>query len=157
MVLFPFSGFLFKNNDQCISSKGRGDGRYNKRRSSYFLQRYMHLLQQPIEPITDLLIFPFSTLPATSTTIKHHAHEHALTPRDYLNASQTDPAPFEFCPVFGPGDPVAERRGQYALLKSRLHTGSNARIQRVVQKALSGSPITISVLGGSGTLPPPII
>lgn len=72
-----------------------------------------------------------------------------LTPRDYLNASQADPAPFDFCPVFGPGDPVTERRGQWGLLKSRLHQGSNARIQKVIHKALSGSPVTISVLGGS--------
>ncbi|KAJ9122975.1 hypothetical protein QFC24_004013 [Naganishia onofrii] len=72
-----------------------------------------------------------------------------LTPRDYLNASINDPAPFEFCPVFGPGDPVAERRGQWGLLKSRLHQGSNARVQKVVQKALSGLPVTISVLGSS--------
>lgn len=72
-----------------------------------------------------------------------------LTPRDYLNASQADPAPFDFCPVFGPGDPVTERRGQWGLLKSRLHQGSNARMQKVIHKALSGSPVTISVLGGS--------
>jgi hypothetical protein len=73
-----------------------------------------------------------------------------LTPKDYLNASATDPAPFEFCPVFGPGDTVAERRGQWPLLKSRIHTGSGARIQRVIQKAMAGMPITVSVLGGSG-------
>ncbi|KAJ9103196.1 hypothetical protein QFC21_002619 [Naganishia friedmannii] len=72
-----------------------------------------------------------------------------LTPRDYLNASINDPAPFAFCPVFGPGDPVAERRGQWGLLKSRLHQGSNARVQKVIQKALSGLPVTISVLGSS--------
>jgi hypothetical protein len=82
-----------------------------------------------------------------SADIAHH--DHPLTPRDYLNASQSDPAPFDFCPIFGPGDIVAERRGQWGLLKSRLHQGSNARIQRVVQKALSGMPVTISVLGGS--------
>ncbi|WVQ97351.1 hypothetical protein IAU59_004462 [Kwoniella sp. CBS 9459] len=72
-----------------------------------------------------------------------------LTAKDYLNASAADPAPFEFCPVFGPGDHIAEKRGQWGLLKSRLHTGSGARIQRVVQKAMAGLPVTISVLGGS--------
>ncbi|WVQ85407.1 hypothetical protein IAT38_007572 [Cryptococcus sp. DSM 104549] len=72
-----------------------------------------------------------------------------LTPRDYLNASASDPAPFDFCPAFGPGDAVAERRGQWGLLKSRLHMGSGARMQRVVQKAMAGLPVTISVLGGS--------
>ena len=60
-----------------------------------------------------------------------------------------DPAPFEFCPVFGPGDAIAERRGQFELLKSRLHAGTGARVQKVLQKAMSGSPVTISVLGGS--------
>jgi len=75
---------------------------------------------------------------------------HQLTPRDYLNASESDPAPFEFCPIFGPGDAIAARRGQVELLRSRLHMGTGARVQRVLQKAMSGAPITISVLGGSG-------
>lgn len=73
-----------------------------------------------------------------------------LTSKDYLNASAADPAPFDFCPVFGPGDEVAARRGQWGLLRSRLHMGSGARVQRVVQKAMAGLPVTISVLGGSG-------
>ncbi|WWC65441.1 uncharacterized protein I303_108059 [Kwoniella dejecticola CBS 10117] len=80
----------------------------------------------------------------------HHVLDQAhLIPRDYLNNSLADPAPFEFCPVFGPGDAIAARRGQLELLKSRLHTGTNARVQRVLQKAMSGSSITLSVLGGS--------
>lgn len=90
------------------------------------------------------------TMSHVATSVESALHDHPLTPRDYLNASQADPAPFDFCPIFGPGDIVAERRGQWGLLKSRLHQGSNARIQRVVQKALSGHPVTISVLGGSG-------
>lgn len=72
-----------------------------------------------------------------------------LTAKDYLNASTSDPAPFAFCPVFGPGDAIAQRRGQVPLLKSRIHTGTGARLQRVIQKAMSGHPVTISVLGGS--------
>ncbi|KAK4688261.1 hypothetical protein P7C73_g1846, partial [Tremellales sp. Uapishka_1] len=79
----------------------------------------------------------------------HHSDAHLLVPRDYLNSSAADPAPFDFCPVFGPGDAIAARRGQFELLKSRLHLGSGARIQRVLQKAMSGAPITMSVLGGS--------
>ena len=35
------------------------------------------------------------------------------------------------------------------LLKSRLHMGTGARVQRVLNRAMSGAPITISVLGGS--------
>ena len=88
---------------------------------------------------------------ATSdTTSPYSSASGFLTPKDYLNASATDPAPFDFCPVFGPGDTIAERRGQWPLLKSRIHTGSGARIQRVIQKAMAGMPITVSVLGGSG-------
>lgn len=66
-----------------------------------------------------------------------------------MNSSDVDPAPFEFCPVFGPGDAVAARRGQFELLRSRLYLGTGARVQRVVNKALAGLPVTISVLGGS--------
>ncbi|WWD20544.1 hypothetical protein CI109_105020 [Kwoniella shandongensis] len=87
---------------------------------------------------------------SSSSTPHHHTTETAnLIPRDYLNNSIANPAPFEFCPVFGPGDAVAARRGQLELLKSRLHTGTGARVQRVLQKAMSGAPITMSVLGGS--------
>jgi hypothetical protein len=97
---------------------------------------------------------PSLSISTASSDAVHGSHSHldpsGLTPRDYLNASLADPAPFDFCPVFGPGDPVAERRGQWGLLKSRLHQGSNARVQRLIQKALSGMPVTISVLGGSG-------
>jgi hypothetical protein len=87
------------------------------------------------------------------------AHDHAraptgpydhLVPRNYLNNSRTDPAPFDFCPIFGPGDAIADRRGQFELLKSRLHLGTGSRVQRVLQKAMSGGAVTMSVLGGSG-------
>lgn len=67
-----------------------------------------------------------------------------------MNASSSDPAPFEFCPIFGPGDAIAARRGQFELLRSRLHLGTGARVQRVLQKAMSGGAVTMSVLGGSG-------
>lgn len=87
---------------------------------------------------------------AADTTSPYASTNSLLTARDYLNASTSDPAPFDFCPVFGPGDEVAERRGQWGLLKARLHTGSGARVQRVLQKAMAGMPVTISVLGGSG-------
>lgn len=52
--------------------------------------------------------------------------------------------------MFGPGDAIAAKRGQFELLRSRLHTGTGARVQRILQKAMSGAPITISILGGSG-------
>ncbi|WVR05847.1 hypothetical protein IAU60_002873 [Kwoniella sp. DSM 27419] len=96
-------------------------------------------------------LFTFSKLvfPSADPLSPYTTAGGLLTAKDYLNASATDPAPFEFCPVFGPGDHIGEKRGQWGLLKSRLHTGSGARIQRVVQKAMAGQPVTISVLGGS--------
>jgi hypothetical protein len=90
------------------------------------------------------------TLIASSNAHVHSYIETSnLIPRDYINASTTDPAPFDFCPVFGPGDAIAARRGQMELLRSRLHMGTGARVQRVLNRAMSGAPLTISVLGGS--------
>ncbi|TXT11313.1 uncharacterized protein COLE_01723 [Cutaneotrichosporon oleaginosum] len=92
------------------------------------------------------LIVPSET--ATNPTVEEF---NELKPHDYLNNSMTEPAPFEFCPVFGPGDAIAARRGQFELLRSRVHTGTGARIHRVLRKAMKGLPVTISVLGGSVT------
>ncbi|TRM67233.1 hypothetical protein BD626DRAFT_397026 [Schizophyllum amplum] len=73
-----------------------------------------------------------------------------LKPKNYMNASMEEaPNPFDFCPVYGPGDEVAARHGALALSKTRMHLGSGARIQRVLHRALAGQPVTISVLGGS--------
>lgn len=85
-----------------------------------------------------------------------------LLPKNYLretsifsvNASELDANtagsyPFDFCPVFGPNDDLAQRYGALALTQSRLHVGSGGRIHRVLHKAFLGRPITISVLGGS--------
>ncbi|TXT03892.1 hypothetical protein VHUM_04315 [Vanrija humicola] len=94
----------------------------------------------------------FTKLIMTNDTHTHHTHDPTfIIPRDYLNNSATDRAPFDFCPVFGPGDAIAARRGQFELLRSRLHLGTGNRVQRVLRKAMSGMPITISVLGGSVT------
>ncbi|KAG8870044.1 cap64-like protein [Tulasnella sp. 331] len=72
-----------------------------------------------------------------------------LVARNYLNTSSAMPAPFDFCPIYGPRDPVAAKYGGHNLARGRIHMGSGARVQRVVHKALSGLPVTISVLGGS--------
>ncbi|KZV90938.1 hypothetical protein EXIGLDRAFT_676605 [Exidia glandulosa HHB12029] len=75
-----------------------------------------------------------------------------LHPVNYLrNLTKGDvvPPPFDFCPVFGPGDRLGLKYGSVALGRSRLYTGTNTRVQRVIHKALSGLPVTISVLGGS--------
>ena len=74
-----------------------------------------------------------------------------LTPKNYMNDTDSNTIPFDFCPVFGPGDALGSKHGIHALTKSRMHLGSGARVQRVIHKALSGLPVTISVLGGSGT------
>ncbi|KAF7326429.1 CAP64-like protein [Mycena sanguinolenta] len=71
-----------------------------------------------------------------------------LTPRNYLNGSEAAPNPFDFCPAYGPGDEIGLKHGAVTLGKTRLHLGSGARIQRVLNKALTGQPVTISILGG---------
>lgn len=94
---------------------------------------------------------PLSLTPAPSSSGHYSASRGLLTPADYLNASASEPAPFPFCPDFGPGDEVAAKRGQVALLKSRMHLGTGARVQRVIHKAMTGQPVSIAVLGGSIT------
>ncbi|KDQ06755.1 hypothetical protein BOTBODRAFT_39359 [Botryobasidium botryosum FD-172 SS1] len=73
----------------------------------------------------------------------------SILPDSEFNASHPDPSPFEFCPIFGPGDKLGLKYGAPPLLRTRLHLGTNTRIQRVIHKAMSGQPITMSVLGGS--------
>jgi hypothetical protein len=98
---------------------------------------------------------PFGSHGASAGHGRHgFTQAHLLSSHDYLNASLSDPAPFPFCPIYGPGDEVANRRGQAGLLRSKLHTGTGARMQRVVRKALSGAPLTISVLGASSASDP---
>ncbi|KAG2340378.1 hypothetical protein BDR05DRAFT_966886 [Suillus weaverae] len=76
---------------------------------------------------------------------KNYLHE-----ANYLIGNSSDAAnPFDFCPVFGPRDEIANKYGVVALAQSRLHLGSGGRVHRVIHKALLGQPVTISVLGGS--------
>jgi hypothetical protein len=70
-----------------------------------------------------------------------------------MNASIVEEGnPFDFCPVFGPGDRIGSKYGQLVMSQSRVHLGSGARVQKVIHRALLGQPVTISVLGGSGAL-----
>ncbi|KIM54294.1 hypothetical protein SCLCIDRAFT_137147 [Scleroderma citrinum Foug A] len=101
-------------------------------------------------------ILPVSQTHTQVTTI-------GLTPKNYFRESSSVPAPnasesdaftlanhpFDFCPVFGPNDDLAERYGALALAQSRIHLGSGGRVHRMLHKALLGQPVTISVLGGS--------
>lgn len=102
-----------------------------------------------------IIIFTHYALPSNNT---HNTHRYnyldtGLKSKNYLNKTREgpEPNPFEFCPVFGPGDEIGKKYGPLTLSQSRLHLGSGGRVQRVIHKALLGQPITISVLGGSGT------
>ncbi|KAJ7130333.1 hypothetical protein C8R44DRAFT_872145 [Mycena epipterygia] len=96
-----------------------------------------------------LLTFTHYIVPTAHTPIYTFSNLN-LTPKNYLNASsEAGPNPFDFCPVYGPGDEIGVKHGAVPLGKTRLHLGSGARIQRVLNKALTGQPVTISILGGS--------
>ncbi|KAF9231772.1 hypothetical protein BU15DRAFT_55760 [Melanogaster broomeanus] len=113
-----------------------------------------------------ILLLVFMSVVALTRYILPSSHQQpklfttvGLIPKNYLHEanyfatnSSTDEVagnPFNFCPVFGPGDDVAEKHGVMALAQSRLHLGSGGRVHRVIHKALLGQPITMSVLGGS--------
>lgn len=89
---------------------------------------------------------------SSSSANGHRLLSSDLKPKNYLNVTelQHPGSPFPFCPVFGEGDDMGKKYGALGLSKTRLHLGSGARIQRVVNKAMSGLPVTISVIGGSG-------
>jgi hypothetical protein len=76
-----------------------------------------------------------------------------LKAKNYFNATEADPNPFAFCPNYGPEDELGTKYGAVTLSKSRFHLGSGDRIQRVLNRALAGQPVTISVLGGSSEFP----
>lgn len=96
-----------------------------------------------------LIVFTRSILPTETSNPRHRLLHTDLKPKNYLNISD-DSNPFPFCPALGPGDELASRYDPIALSQTRFHTGSGARIQRVINKALAGLPVTISVIGGSG-------
>ncbi|KAJ6613622.1 CAP64-like protein [Mycena sp. CBHHK59/15] len=95
-----------------------------------------------------LLTFTHYILPTTHTPTYTFSSLN-LTPKNYLNVSEAGPNPFDFCPVYGPGDEIGTKHGAVTLGQTRLHLGSGARIQRVLNKALAGQPVTVSILGGS--------
>ncbi|KAH9947880.1 hypothetical protein B0H21DRAFT_736781 [Amylocystis lapponica] len=96
-----------------------------------------------------LVLFTRSILPSDSSAPRHRTLYADLRPKNYLNVSASDANPFPFCPALGPGDELAAKYDPVTLSKTRFHTGSGARVQRVINKALAGLPVTISVLGGS--------
>ncbi|RDX45830.1 hypothetical protein OH76DRAFT_1407614 [Lentinus brumalis] len=95
-----------------------------------------------------LILFTRSILPSETSNSRHRLLHTDLKPKNYLNL--TDHAnPFPFCPALGPGDELAQKYDPFILSTTRFHLGSGARVQRVINKALSGLPVTISVIGGS--------
>ncbi len=96
-----------------------------------------------------LILLTRSILPTESSTSRHRLVHTDGKPRNYLNVTEGDPVPFSFCPALGPNDPLASKYDPIQLAKTRLHIGSGARVQRVITRALSGHPVTISVVGGS--------
>ncbi|KAF8330783.1 uncharacterized protein EI90DRAFT_3059256 [Cantharellus anzutake] len=97
---------------------------------------------------TRLSLFPSESSSRAFDVAPRGLYRH-FSPRDYLNESANDPAPFHFCPIYGPGDVLAKKYRAVNLQKSVLNRGSGTRIHRVIHKAMRGLPVTISVLGGS--------
>ena len=96
-----------------------------------------------------LIFFTRSILPSETVNPRHRLLHTDLKPKNYLNLTE-DANPFPFCPALGPGDELAQKYDPFILSTTRFHLGSGARVQRVINKALSGLPVTISVIGGSG-------
>ncbi|OBZ76760.1 hypothetical protein A0H81_03348 [Grifola frondosa] len=96
-----------------------------------------------------LIVFTRSILPTDNSNPRHRLLHTDLKPKNYLNTTDEDAMPFSFCPALGPSDELASKYDPVSLSKTRFHLGSGARIQRVITKALSGLPVTISVIGGS--------
>lgn len=137
-------------------SPTRMDGRDSEKQSrlnrrSFGVTNRIWIILTLILSILLLSRYILSSSPSSSAS-GHRLLSSDLKPKNYLNATelQLRGSPFPFCPVFGEGDEVARKYGALALTKTRLHLGSGARIQRVVNKAMSGLPVTISVIGGSG-------
>lgn len=99
-----------------------------------------------------LLLFTRSILPTDRSTPRHRILHSDLKPKNYLNVSDENAMPFSFCPALGPNDDLTAKYDPVSLSKTRFHLGSGARIQRVINKALAGLPVTISIIGGSGKL-----
>lgn len=91
----------------------------------------------PGSPVAPYLHTPFSTLD--------------LKAINYFNTTEHMVNPFKFCPIYGPGDDVGRKYDREVLTKSVMHQGTGTRLQRVLTRAMNGNPITISVLGSSGT------
>ncbi|KAI0752867.1 hypothetical protein C8Q80DRAFT_1148825 [Daedaleopsis nitida] len=95
-----------------------------------------------------LIVLTRSILPTETTNPRHRLLHNDLKPKNYLNISE-NANPFPFCPALGAGDELASKYDPLVLSTTRFHLGSGARVQRIINKALAGLPVTISVVGGS--------
>lgn len=86
--------------------------------------------------------------PSPTPTLPSYASAD-LKPKNYFNSSSEPHNPFPFCPVNGPTNSLAAKYGPGPLAQTRINLGTGYRIQRVLKRALSGRPVTISVVGGS--------
>ncbi|KAF8326453.1 hypothetical protein F5887DRAFT_1014635 [Amanita rubescens] len=106
-------------------------------------------IASPVAIVTTFIILVHFLSPSYNESSSHPTYSNAnLKAKNYLRSSD-QPNPFDFCPVFGPGDDVGNKYGPIRLGQSRLHMGSGARVLRVLNRALAGHPVTISVIGGS--------
>lgn len=103
-----------------------------------------------------LMLITKQFMPPEQEDPRHRLLHTDLKPKNYLNVTDGSIIPFAFCPALGPGDDLAAKYDPLSLSKTRLHMGSGARVQRVITRALSGLPVTISVIGGSSkySIPP---
>ncbi|KAG9086439.1 CRISPR-associated endonuclease/helicase Cas3, partial [Ceratobasidium sp. 370] len=81
-----------------------------------------------------------TTATATATTVV--ASVQTVTP--------AIPGP-AYCKECGEDDALCKEYGRHNLERSRGFEGTNTRLKRILQKAASGKPINIGVLGGSVT------
>src|SRR6266550_3256903 len=123
------------------------DSQKTSRISRYSLTRVWLI----IAIVATVIIFSHFLFPSHNEPSSHPTYSNAnLKAKNYLRSSD-QPNPFDFCPAYGPGDDVGNKYGPIRLGQSRLHMGSGARVLRVLNRALAGHPVTISVIGGSST------
>jgi len=121
---------------------------------SRFHQRSSFGVTNRIWAIVGAILFIFGCthyiLPSTHSTATKNPYSNLnLKAKNYLNTTEPQTNPFDFCPPYGPGDEIGAKYGALVLSQSRMHLGSSARVQRVLSRALAGQPVTISVIGGS--------
>ncbi|KAG9094352.1 CRISPR-associated endonuclease/helicase Cas3 [Ceratobasidium sp. UAMH 11750] len=107
------------------------------------LLHHEHHDQHVLEPKTITVAQTHTvTTTATATATTTVASVQTVTP--------AIPGP-AYCKECGEDDLLCKEYGRHNLERSRGFEGTNARLKRVLQKAASGQPINIGVLGGSVT------